>query len=136
MAFCPECRDEYREGVTVCADCGATLVATLPPEETPAPEAEGGSHGGWDQVTETGQVYEAELMAMRLRDSGIEAQVVDQTFHQEPLPNVRSFAVVRVLVPREKVEEARRILAQPVALPEDAEPAAIANTPDKEPEES
>jgi hypothetical protein len=47
---------------------------------------------------------------------------VDQTFHQEPLPNVRSFAVVRVMVPASRAEEARRILAETRPLPEDVEP--------------
>ena len=85
------------------------------------PEGAGGSHGGWDQVAETSQVFEAELMALRLRESGIEAQVVDQTFNQEPLPNVRSFAVVRVLVPKDKIAEARRVLEQGQPLPLDGE---------------
>jgi hypothetical protein len=85
-------------------------------------EAGGGTHGGWDQVAETSQVYEAELIALRLREGGIEAEVVDQTFNQEPLPNVRSFAVVRVLVPRERAADARRMLEHPEPLPEDAEP--------------
>ncbi len=84
-------------------------------------EARGGSHGGWDQVAETSQAYEAELIALRLRESGIEAEVVDQSFNQEPLPNVRSFAVVRVLVPRAQLAEAQRLLAHPVPLPEDGE---------------
>ena len=80
-----------------------------------------GSHGGWDQVAETAQIFEAELIALRLREGGIEAEVVDQTFNQEPLPNVRSFAVVRVLVPKDKVAEARRILEEGRPLPEDGE---------------
>jgi hypothetical protein len=84
-------------------------------------EKPAGSHGGWDQVAETAQIFEAELIALRLRDSGIEAEVVDQTFNQEPLPNVRSFAVVRVLVPRDRMDEARRVLAQGQPLPEDGE---------------
>jgi hypothetical protein len=77
--------------------------------------------GDWIQVVEVARAYEAELIAMRLRAAGLEVQVVDQTFHQEPLPNVRSFAVVRVLVPEGQEAEARRILAEPAALPEDGE---------------
>ncbi|MCM1173887.1 MAG: hypothetical protein NC341_02420 [Blautia sp.] len=34
MAWCPNCRNEYVEGITVCADCGAELVESL--EELPA----------------------------------------------------------------------------------------------------
>lgn len=32
MPWCPNCKTEYREGITVCADCGATLVDELPKE--------------------------------------------------------------------------------------------------------
>ena len=85
------------------------------------PGESAGSHGGWDQVAETAQIFEAELIALRLRESGIEAEVVDQTFNQEPLPIVRSFSVVRVLVPKDKMAEATRILEHPEPLPEDGE---------------
>jgi hypothetical protein len=73
-------------------------------------------------VAEAARRYEADLMALRLREHGIDAQVVDQSFQQEPLPDVRSFAVVRVLVPTPQAEEARRILAELEPLPADAEP--------------
>ena len=82
-----------------------------------------GSHDEWDTVAETGQLYEAELMALRLREAGIETQVLDQSYRQEPLPSVRSFALVRVLVPAARAEEARRVLAEGTALPEDAHSA-------------
>ena len=29
MPWCPKCRNEYKDGYTVCADCGTTLVASL-----------------------------------------------------------------------------------------------------------
>jgi hypothetical protein len=76
--------------------------------------------GGFEVVAEVGQAYEAELIALRLRDASIEATVLDQSYRQEPLPSVRSFALVRVLVPAEQVNEARRVLAEGVALPEGA----------------
>jgi hypothetical protein len=79
-----------------------------------------GSYDGWEQVAETGQVFEAELMALRLREAGIQAEVIDQSFKQEPLPNVRSFSVVRVLVPAEAATLAREVLARSVNLPEGA----------------
>jgi hypothetical protein len=117
MPVCPSCREEFREGFTQCSDCGATLVAELPPEVT---EPDQGADGGWEEVAETGQIFEAELMAMRLRASGIEAQVVDQSFHQEPLSS-RDFSRVRVLVPPGRAEEARAVLEKADPLPEDAD---------------
>lgn len=79
------------------------------------------SHGDFDTVLETRQVYEAEIAAGRLRSAGLDAQVVDQSYRQEPVPSVRSFAVVRVLVPVAQAAEAREILAERVELPEGAE---------------
>jgi len=73
------------------------------------------THGDWDCVLEARQVYEAELAAGRLREAGIEARVLDQSYRQEPVPMVRSFAVVRVLVPADRAAEARGILADEAA---------------------
>jgi hypothetical protein len=79
-----------------------------------------GAQGDWEVVLETSQLYEAELAALRLREAGLEARVIDQSFRQEPLPLVRSFAVVRVLVKAEHAEAARELLSEPHDLPDDA----------------
>jgi hypothetical protein len=94
--------------------------------------AKGPTHGDWDTALEAGQLYEAELAALRLRDAGIEARVIDQSYRQEPMPTVRALSVVRVLVPAEKAALARRILAEGEALPEDAEPVADETEPERE----
>jgi hypothetical protein len=74
------------------------------------------------QVAAVAQRYEAELIALRLRESGIDAHVVNQSFDLMPIPENEDFDTVRVMVPADESEKARRILSQPlVALPEDAE---------------
>ncbi len=71
-------------------------------------------------IAETREIFEAELIALKLRDAGIDAQILDQSFKQEPLPNVRAFSVVRVMVKSSEYEDAERVLSHGEALPEDA----------------
>jgi len=80
-----------------------------------------GSHGDWDTVLETSQGYEAELAALRLREAGFDARVIDLSYRQEPVPSVRALSMARVLVPSERAAEARRVLARGEELPEGAE---------------
>ena len=40
MPWCPKCKTEYREGFTVCADCGSELVKEQPVEERKASRRE------------------------------------------------------------------------------------------------
>ena len=75
----------------------------------------------WVQVAEVAQLWQGELIVGRLRESGIDAQLVDQTFHQEPLPNVRAFAVVRVVVPRDQEQQTRRLMSEGFELLEDVD---------------
>jgi len=79
------------------------------------------SFAGWIQVAEVNELWRAELIAGRLRESGIDAQLIDQTFHQEPVPKVRAFAVVRVFVPKDRRDQAERLIAEGLELPDDAE---------------
>ena len=79
------------------------------------------SHGDWETVLEARQVYEAELAAGRLREAGIDARVIDQSYRQEPVPSVRSLSIVRVLVPAERAAEARDILEGDAVPPPEGE---------------
>jgi hypothetical protein len=92
-----------------CPACGGSH-----PEGAACPEAK--SFGDWEQVQEAPSLIVAKLVALVLEEAGLEVQVLDQTFRQEPLPSVRAFSVVRVLVKRGQAEEARRILKQPREL--------------------
>lgn len=73
------------------------------------------------QVAEAREIFEAELIALKLRSAGLDAQVLDQSFRQEPLPNVRAFSVVRVMVPAAQRVLAEQALLNAAPLPEDAE---------------
>ena len=86
----------------------------------------------WVQVAEVGQLWQGELIIGRLRESGIDAQILDQTFHQEPVPNVRSLAVVRVFVPKAQEGQARDLLSRGFNLREDAE--LVADDRDEDPQ--
>ena len=79
------------------------------------------SHGDWDTVLEARQIYEAELAAGRLRELGIDARVIDQSYRQEPVPSVRAFSNVRVLVPAERAGEARALLSEEAEPPDETE---------------
>lgn len=60
MPWCPKCKTEYREGFTVCADCGSELTDSEPSEA--AEEREYGEaperYGGWDETSEHGELTE------------------------------------------------------------------------------
>lgn len=78
MAWCPKCKSEYREGYTVCADCGCELVEELPREESPTAEDfatgenfDAGEEPGAEE-TLTGQ-QEAEEEDSPYRDSAEQA---------------------------------------------------------------
>jgi hypothetical protein len=107
MTTCPECATEFEQGP--CPQCAR------------GPEGGDGPEGHWEQAAETGQLYEAELIALRLRSGGIEAQVVDQTIHVGPLPDNRDVSVVHVMVPADRLEAARALLATSAELPADVD---------------
>lgn len=65
---------------------------------------------GWVDVAETGNDEEAMLMAGLLQSEGIPAQVEGSSIHQLP-ENLGALGMSRVMVPPDKADEARKLLA-------------------------
>lgn len=103
--FCPECESEYKEGVTVCPDCRATLIPELPASE-PAKEIR------WVSLTELSSQIEAEMVKETLEKEGIpsylKADFLTTTY------GIRGFSLAgsraTLYVPEDQVERARTIL--------------------------
>jgi hypothetical protein len=115
--YCPECRTEYREGFTECADCHVPLLAGAPPEEPDSfdPSLELvvvlESNNGVQLAMARGLLEEAEIPYYTL---GKITRLVNDV---DPFLN----KWVRLQVPRDREAEALEVL-EPVLHPEDAPP--------------
>jgi hypothetical protein len=97
--FCPNCRTEYNEGITVCADCGAQLVDTLPPD--PPESAE------FVTVLTTGDLSTVALAKSILEESDI-AFIAKGEFPMEQL----AVGPVEIQVDRADELQARELLLE------------------------
>ena len=80
MPFCPKCRSEFRDGFTVCSDCGVSLVASLPDESAAAPGG-GDSAAEWVALARLTSPQYAEMVQEALEAKGIPAMVLSSTGH-------------------------------------------------------
>jgi len=97
--FCPKCRAEYREGLTVCSDCDSDLVDELPPEEEPQ----------FTEYVEILGTYNAADIA--LIKSILDAENITYYFNAEHFRNVEPLAeTVRLMVKKDEAEKAKEIL--------------------------
>ena len=102
--ICPECKEEYRNGFTTCADCGAKLVSTLPFETTPDPAQEI-DHNTLVPVLETHNQADIAIIKSALEAAGIMYHFSGESFHMmgvRPLP-------ARLLVASDRQQEVRTL---------------------------
>ena len=110
--YCPSCGHEYREGVTVCSDCGVNLTQD-PPATEPEPRTE------WmdlETVLESSDPALLPVVRSLLESEGIPCFARGELL-QDFLgwgrmlgPNLIT-GPVQLQVPRERSEEARRLLS-------------------------
>ncbi len=103
MPFCPVCHAEYRAGVKVCADDGAQLVDHLPEDKllaTPLVE-----------IYACYEALEGERIFGMLEDAGVPCYV--RNLQRAAFPtSVGSEAAIRIAVPNDDVEKARKQILQ------------------------
>jgi putative signal transducing protein len=100
MMFCPECRAEYREGFTKCADCGVRLVGKLP-----APSPVQSQFVDLEEVLTTGDPGQIAVVK-----SVLDAGNISYLVQGEQFSSIRAPIPVRFLVPKEQLASARKLL--------------------------
>jgi len=99
--FCPQCKGEYQEGFTECADCKIPLVDDLLPSE---------SDDEQKAVDLVEVLSTADPGLIALVKSVLEAEKIPYLAHGEHFSRMHATIPVRFLVSKEDVELAREVL--------------------------
>lgn len=112
--FCPSCRYEYMETVTVCSDCNEQLVSQLPETSKESDTNETG-YDGWVHLARLTAHEYAELLIEALHANDIPAVILSgsghfgQTGQMGPSSAVPISSGFSVMVPHEFVDQADQI---------------------------
>jgi ssDNA-binding Zn-finger/Zn-ribbon topoisomerase 1 len=100
--ICPKCETEYVEGIKVCPDCGMELVTKE--------DFEGHLVHPSDYVViyTTDNNAEANMLRANLESADIEAHILGQK--DSSFPAVGDLAVIKILVKKDDVEDALKII--------------------------
>lgn len=102
--FCPKCRAEFIDGITVCSDCGISLVKKLSPQ--PKPE-----YCKLVEIFFTGKSVEAGFVKSLLDANGINCLI--KNIHYPSLTPVGIAAVpIKIMVEEKDKVNAEEIINQ------------------------
>lgn len=100
--ICPKCEAEYVEGIKVCPDCGRELITKE--------DFEGHLVHPSDHVIiyTTDNQAEAQMLKANIEGGGIDAHILGQK--DSSFPAVGDLAVIKLLVKKDDVDEAMKII--------------------------
>jgi hypothetical protein len=107
--FCPNCRSEFRSGITTCPDCNVPLVDSLPEQRH--------DQAAWVEVAETADPSLVPVLRSALEGAGIPCLLDgEEAVGIFPLGlNDTHFAqsgiAARLMVPADRLAEARELLS-------------------------
>lgn len=131
MPFCPNCRYEYLEGITTCADCGAALVRELPElPETPEPPLVPGSP--LVVVYEAHDEFHSRMVKDALEEAGLPViELVDRTAAFDGAVDLSTKGrYSRLLTLASRAAQVRQFVADFLAAYEHGELALPTETPE------
>jgi hypothetical protein len=98
--FCPNCRTEYVEGISVCADCGVPLIAKLDEDDKSSESAE------LEEILATFNAGDIALIKSILDGEGITYYFSgEESNYMLPLTQPP-----KLMVPKDQAEQAREVL--------------------------
>lgn len=109
--FCPNCRAEYKEGITLCADCNVELVHELLPEDI-------AEYVDLVDLETYPDRNEAELAKGVLSGSGIEAVIYGDEYGGYA-PALSFSEGVKLMVKKKDIVRARLVLMEVEETPDD-----------------
>ncbi|UCG93399.1 MAG: hypothetical protein JSV97_06790, partial [candidate division WOR-3 bacterium] len=102
--YCPQCKAEYRPGITVCADCGVLLVYQLPQDE-PIEKPKISPDAQFVELLATYNRADVAIIQSILDDAVITYFFKGERFIPRPFAEP-----VRLMVKKEEVEETKELL--------------------------